>query len=303
MAKTKTPFFGLASSGSVAGAITTQRSGSLTHVRSKPHPAFTYTLPQAYQRWLYQDYAYLWTQQSSATRQTYQTLGTRHHLTGFQYWMKYHLAKLPDIVAWWKLDDNQGATTIDSSRNGYTATIFGASPAAGLISGALSFDGVNDYLTAVSSWTPTQSLTLLFFLNPAAGYGQHDHSFIMTKARIETKIDNLTGFVWAEILNTLFASVTVYDTLALTIGQGYAFAVTFDYSDNRLRLYRNGNYIARSAVLPGTPANASAFTFLIGGNPAANRCVHGTIDNYIILQRLLDTTEIARWAERRYPPQ
>lgn len=162
MSKTKTPFFGLDAHGSVGGSITAQRLPKETLVRTKPLPTYRYTLPQAYQRWLYEDYAYLWTQQTDAVKTQHRIAGVRHHLTAFQMWMKYNLTNLPDILGWWKLDDNLGATTIDSSRNTNTGTIIGATPAPGPIGNTLTFDGLNDLVNCGTS-PSLQPLTALSF--------------------------------------------------------------------------------------------------------------------------------------------
>ncbi len=146
MAKLKTPLLGFEAHGSIGGSLTYQGRGKTAIVRSKPVLPYFLTLPSQYQRWLYQDYALLWTLQTTATKQIYASTGVRFHLTGFQYWMKYHLKKLPDILGYWRLDDTFGATTPDSSRNGNTATIIGASPIGGVIDKALYFDALNNRL-------------------------------------------------------------------------------------------------------------------------------------------------------------
>ena len=146
MAKTQTPFLSLGARGTVGGFLTTQKSGKATILREKPVPTDPYSLAQFYQRYLYQDYAYLWTQQSEATRQTYATAGSRHHLTGFQYWMKYHLTNLPDILAFYHYDPTSSAILIDYSRLGTHLTTIGATwndlPFG---KGYLHYDGINDY--------------------------------------------------------------------------------------------------------------------------------------------------------------
>lgn len=144
MAKTRSPFFSLASLGTIGKAVTTQASKGNTIVRAKPTPANPNSLPQQYQRWLYQDYAHLWTQQSIPTQRTYSANGVRHHLTGFQYWMKQRLLYLPFNAAIWHLDTPIKATTPDLSRNTNTGTVFGCTATPGRIDGAFHFDGFND---------------------------------------------------------------------------------------------------------------------------------------------------------------
>lgn len=162
--------------GTVGGALTAQKRGGDTILRSTPVPTDPYSLAQAYQRWIYKDYAYLWTLLLEATKQTYRTRASKYHITGFSLWMREHLRDLPDILAWWRLDDNLGATTIDSSKNENDASIFGASPATGLIDHCLEFDGLNDYLQ-VSNITNihigTGDFTLQFFLCPIVLNGDH----------------------------------------------------------------------------------------------------------------------------------
>lgn len=147
MTKQKQPLLSLEAHGSLADFITFQTRGPLDIARKKPRLPYFLTLPVQYQRWLYQDHAYLWTQQSAATQKAYRAAGVHHHLTGFQYWMKDMLTRLPYLAGYWKLDDNHGPTLQDSSRNTNTGTITGASPAEGPIAGGLSFDGLNDLVS------------------------------------------------------------------------------------------------------------------------------------------------------------
>lgn len=301
MAKTKTPFFSFGAQGSVGESITAQQRGRETLVRSKPLPTDPYSLPQAYQRWCYQDYAYLWRQKDEATKATYRSVGSRYHLTGFQYWMEFHLKNLPDIVGWWRLDDNLGATTVDSSRNSYTATIFGASPADGLIGRALSFDGINDYLSAASPFPFITDFTLECLIIPAVGWGNSIASKLIFKGAHGLNIDNTNGKVTIFVYNTALASVAATDPVPTIPGITYHYIATFDTSDMRARLYRNGNLVATSAVLAGSLWNASAWPLELGGVATAIRQYKGVLDNCIVHSRLLDTAEIIRHSLRRYP--
>jgi hypothetical protein len=51
----------------------------------------------------------------------------------------------PVPPAWWKLDEQSGVVAADSSGNGRSATVIGASWAAGKLDGSLSFDGASNY--------------------------------------------------------------------------------------------------------------------------------------------------------------
>lgn len=303
MAKTKTPFLSLGSHGTIGDAITSQKKGSLTLLREKPIPSYRRTLSQAYQRWLYEDYAYLWTQQSSATRQQYATKGTRHHLTGFQYWMKYHLTNLPDIAAMWHLDEKAGATAYDSSRNSNHGTIIGASPATGIINGCFYFDGLNDYLTIPE--TPSLRITSLLSLE----------TFINTSVKTTVqfflaKDDGTNRDYYLALLGTSGfpqfgihkAGVTspINGTTDLADGEWHHVAGVNDGTD--LRIYIDGLLQATKFGGGGTFDDDSCIVS-IGARGNLSLLFKGDIDHVIIHNRVLDITEIKRHSERRYPPQ
>jgi hypothetical protein len=57
-------------------------------------------------------------------------------------------APAPSLVAHWQLDEGAGTIAADSSGNGYDGTLIGEPNwVAGMIGGALEFDGVDDYVT------------------------------------------------------------------------------------------------------------------------------------------------------------
>lgn len=301
MAKTQTPFLSLNSQGTVGGFLTTQKSGRTTILRSKPVPTDPYSLPQAYQRWLYEDYAYLWTQQSAATRAIYRSAGSRYHLTGFQYWMKYHLTNLPDIAGYFKLDEKTSATAYDSSRHLNHATIFGASPSIGRIDGALYFDGINDYLRIPKQDQfdfRNSTLTLDFFLR-------------INTPGVRMVIINHRGALPHEWSLTLAPAGDLYlyveDGFAInsaighiTIGQLHH--IICHYQDQSL----NG-HIFIDGTDRTTIVTNRIFPFETGDIYVGTRAgdltldLDGYIDNLIIYDRELDQTEITRHAARRYP--
>ena len=301
LARTKTPFLSLGATGSVGGSITTQKRGSATLVRSKPTPAYRWTLPQAYQRWLYEDYAYLWTLQSQATRQSYATGGAKVHLTGFQYWMKYQLTNLPDILGLWHLDRGETVTAIDFSKKGNHGVIIGASPTVGLINGCLSFDGLNDYvdMAYIGSLPTTFSFECFFKVDSILG-GDGIFAYrtaVPTAFSLYRSLTDLILYVRDDagllgiatlvgVLNTtdwFFAyGERVGNNIALSINAGVpatdtkAFGAT-TYTDMRLLLAAYWSGVAPAALLAGT------------------------LDHPVIYNRALDITELKRHSERRYP--
>ncbi len=76
-------------------------------------------------------------------------------------------ATVPGLVGWWKFDDGSGTTAVDSSGNGYNATLFnGVSWVTGRIGDAVSTNGVNQYVSipAVNIST-TKAVTVTLWVN------------------------------------------------------------------------------------------------------------------------------------------
>lgn len=302
MAKPKTSLLSFGATGTIGNALTYQKRGTGTIVREKPVPRQPNTLPQWYQRWLYQDYAHLWAQQSVATKQQYASDGSRHHLTGFQYWMKYNLRNLPDLMAYWKLDRSTGPTTPDSSRNQNTATIFGASPATGLIDGCLSLDGINDYLDCGNnpSLHPTNHLTIeCFVLQRAVSASVTE---ILRKGPLETYALSFdtpaSNNLRFRVRDTTPAN---HFTPTFPITPGIFHHVAGVYDGTNGYLFVDGDL---KSTTPWGPFTFAPSTNLIIGrdDPLAGRYFNGLIDHVKLCDQALTPAEILRHSLRRYPP-
>lgn len=302
MAKTNTPFLSLCSQGTVGGSLTSQIRGSATLLREKPVPTDPYSLRQAYQRWLYSDYAYWWTQQSEATRRSYAASGSRYHLTGFQYWMKYNLKNLPDIASWWKLDNQAAGIAYDSGRNSNNGTIVGASPVTGLIDLASYFDGINDIITI--PYSSTFNLSPTFSLEVLAKPTAHTTDLYIVVKTDATNWDYQLSILWNTRLvrfgiNTPAGTQLVQSTAPLTFDNWHHIIGVNDGTD--LLLYLDG-------TLNNTnPGGGGAFytrnlPLYIGSYAGAPWWSKGTVDNLILYTRALDSTDALRHSARRYPP-
>jgi len=301
MSKTKTPFLSLGAHGSVGGSITAQKRNSATLLRKKPLPANPRSLGQTYQRWLYQDYSYLWLQQSAGTRAQYRTAGARFHLTAFQYWMKVMLTTLPDITGYWKLDDNTGTTTIDSSRNENHGTIIGASPATGLIDRALDFDALNDRIVVphAPSLDLTEDATFEAIIYPI-GWGKNLGGRICSKGTLAAGVYQF--FIWSNLARfglKIGASLYTSANFAITLSTWHHLAVTWDYFTGTFRYYLNGAPWGTTARASPIPTNT--LDLWIGDVTDGSRTFNGIIDQLIIYNRTLDEPTILRHSERRYP--
>lgn len=301
MSKVKTPLLSLRASGTIANSLTFQRKNKVNFVRGKPIPAYRRTLPQVYQRWLYEDYAYLWTQQTPTTKASFAAQGSRFHLTGFQYWMKYNLKNLPDIIGWWHLDEKAGTIAKDFSRNAFNGTIYGALPTAGVINGAFSFDG-NDYIAfgtnpllrpdtftfecfAKITLTGRDGPLFIFrdYFSPGIGVEMSSRPIII-----------LGGYNYRYFSAT--NPVNIYDGTYHHL----LFIITGNGQNDILnsKMYADGKpqaiYSTENSGLPRTK-----LACFLGGKSFP--CLLGSVDEARLYNRILDTTEILRHSLRRYP--
>lgn len=303
MPKTRNPLLSLEAHGTIADTLTFQGTSSRKISRSKPALPYFLTLPAQYQRWLYEDYCHLWRQQSDATRSAYRTSGIRHHLTGFQYWMKYHLTNLPDIKIWYKLDDTTHPTTPDSSRYADPATIIGASPATGPISGALSFDGINDRLQLPIEpqlYIPADDFTWMFFLsinNTTVPQQIYEWRTNGTNEAFMAHYRAPPRIIWRYITD----NIAVLDySQAWTPVAGQYYHMAFRRSGNNWHVFVDGSplplqvadFTIQEYTLPQMFARSGLDTY-----------GEISLDNIRLYNRALGQTEISRHSGRRWPPQ
>jgi predicted outer membrane repeat protein len=69
-----------------------------------------------------------------------------------------------DLVGWWKFDESSGTTAYDSAGDNH-GTVYGAQWTTGQISGALSFDGVDDYVAMPGFNLTTNTATFVAWIN------------------------------------------------------------------------------------------------------------------------------------------
>ena len=100
-------------------------------------------------------------------------------IAGFtMWWQTGHVAEAavlephPDLVGWWRLDEESGSVAGDSSGNENNGTVYGATWVDGKYGKALSFDGIDDYVDCgAMDVIETNVVTLMMWMyrnvNPA----------------------------------------------------------------------------------------------------------------------------------------
>jgi hypothetical protein len=196
-------------------------------------------------------------------------------------------------IAAYSFNEGAGTTLNDRSGRGHTGTISGAtwSPAGGRFGGALSFDGVNDWVTvndtAVLDLTTT--MTLEAWVNPSAVTNWRT---VLLKERTGGLAYALYGANGASraagYVNIGGTDIGVNATANLALNTWTHLAVTYD--GTTIRVYVNGTQVATRAQ---TGAMATSTSVLrIGGNSVWSEFFQGLIDEVRIYSRALTAAEI-----------
>ena len=197
----------------------------------------------------------------------------------------------PGLVAAYSFNEGSGTQVGDASGTGHVGAISGATwSTQGKFGGALSFDGVNDWVTVAS--TPllnlTTGMTLEAWVFPTATTGTRD---ILIKEGSNVDIYNLYGRNWQGLPETnVFvggANRTAPGT-ALAANVWTHLAGTFD--GNTLRLFINGAQVASAAVSGAVSTSTGALR--IGGNSLWGESFQGRIDEIRVYNRALNQSEI-----------
>jgi hypothetical protein len=198
------------------------------------------------------------------------------------------------LVGYWNFDKGSGTIASDSSGYNNYGTIFGASWTKGRINGALSFDGLNDYVDCGNNETldPTQGATIEAWVNfkqlPSAA--KHimeiaSRSGGGTDLDLQTETDNKFKF----FIGTGAPNVAVSNTVVETNEWNHIVG-TYQANSN-IKIYVNG--VLEKTVLIGITRNTNPNKFCIGQSGSwPGRFFNGTIDEVKIFNRALSAEEV-----------
>jgi hypothetical protein len=196
------------------------------------------------------------------------------------------------LVAYWSFDEGSGNIAYDASGNGNHGTIYGAKWTQGKIGGALSFDGVDDYVSVPNSASLNLSeQTIEFWFAPPSGSGYNWQFPYVRKNDATTRNYYIYGARPGEAIvyeirdpsnnyHSLIGNKTNYE-----LGKWYHFAGTYKPTTGEWKIFINGQLDAQKIEIftPGTN-NASV---IIGGSR-----FNGLIDEVRIYNRALSEEEI-----------
>ena len=198
----------------------------------------------------------------------------------------------PGLVAAYNFNETSGATVIDSSGNNLTGTISGATrTAAGHAGQALTFDGVNDWVTVNDTAVlDVTRVTIEAWVRPTTLNGWRSVVLKESASGLAYALyayDNAPRP--AAYVNVGGIDREVQGTAAPVLNGWTHLAVTYDGTTERL--YMNGTQVGTRAVAGNIAV--SNLPLRIGGNAPWGEFFAGQIDDVRIYNRALTAAEIA----------
>ena len=234
-----------------------------------------------------------------------------------EWWLDTGLIVTPatpgnaNLVGHWKLDDGFGITAADSSGNANHGMLHDDPQwVAGYDGGALSFDGMNDYVElpigwVVSSLTNSTFATWVDFSNAAGGwqrifdFGSDTTSYMFLTPRMGA--DGAMRFgITIEGAGAPEQLATAEDTLP---SGWHHVAVTINAGTDTITLYLDGSVVAQNTEATLTPSDLgmTAYNWLGRSQFEADAYYTGLIDDFRIYSRALAQAEVAWLAGRTSP--
>jgi len=205
-------------------------------------------------------------------------------------------SNIADLVAFYPFSETSGLVSADLSGNNQTATMQGATFAAGLHDDAATMDGTTQYVSlpaGIVTGLTAFSVSTWVYLNAAL---KHSHVFdfgtgtttymFLTPANGSTKLQfaiTTTGVAGEQTLNA---------TTALGIGGWQHVCVTLAGATGTL--YVNGAQVAQNTAMTLNPSNlgTTSNNWLGRSQFTTDPYLNGKIDNFRIYSRALSATEV-----------
>ncbi|QIG51809.1 hypothetical protein G5V57_31335 [Nordella sp. HKS 07] len=210
--------------------------------------------------------------------------------------------RLPGTLeAYWKLDEGSGRIAMDSSGHGLHGT-FKNEPGrmGGVLGGAVSLDGKNDYLDfgQSSALRLVRSMTISAWINSTAF--PHDDAAIVSQRhrgfgyQLDTTIDRGPRTIGFKLTSACGDLMARYGATPLVLGTWYHVAGVYDADARTLDVYLNGkldNGFLLGSVTGEQHSSRSAVYVGRGGDPGFEFV--GSIDDVRIYSFALTKAEIA----------
>ncbi len=203
-------------------------------------------------------------------------------------------------VSYWKFDEASGSSVVDS-RGSNNGTISGATRVTGQVGKALSFDGVNDYVTVNNSsagLSIRNNLSVSLWSANTDNFSQDSAgNYLVSKGVIGTTPWNDYTITFSSSYKYSFTVITNQGNYSATTSSAYADSAmhhvtgVYDYSASQIRIYVDGQ-LQGSSFAAGTITNNNN-TFYIGdwNGSSGWHFHHGKLDEVAVWNRTLSAQE------------
>ncbi len=197
------------------------------------------------------------------------------------------------LVSYWPMDEESG-TTVDDVKNSNDGTVTGTTIVDGYSNNARSFPGnsIVDYVEKSSFATfPTTAITTSFWVKTSDTNGDGMISYASTGHNNDWLIFNSSNVA-------IYRGSTVSTGVSVNDNQWHHLVVTWQSSNGETKLYLDGSLEYTGTLSTGTSITTGGTLMLgqeqdsIGGGLTAAQSFGGIIDEVIIFNTVLDSTEV-----------
>jgi subtilisin family serine protease len=194
----------------------------------------------------------------------------------------------PNLVSWWKFDEGSGNIAHDSVGDN-DGTVYGATWTTGQINGALSFDGINDYVALSSFTVSTNSGTIALWFKTSANFSANYGGMGYLISRDSQYYSYLTVAGDGTVPYWIIGETDSQDDYFVGV-EGVAPVdawnqVVVSFNNKTAKTYLNGELIQTEPV-----TNSSLTLTRIGGR--TSEFFNGKIDDVRIYDRALSAGEV-----------
>ncbi|HEY9405477.1 MAG TPA: LamG-like jellyroll fold domain-containing protein [Pyrinomonadaceae bacterium] len=238
--------------------------------------------------------------QLSAGRHVLRVVADANAANGYTGNLDYiRLAQATSTLAgYWKFNEAGGTVTADSSGKGHTGTLSGAAWAAGQFDGAVSFDGINDYVSmgAPAGLVATNAVTMSAWIYPTGAGSDPLYGGAILSKEGEYELARFAdgSIAWA-LANSQPGWSWVNTGYVAALNQWTHVSVVYDgawvktYANNVL-VHTQAATGAIGDTLPGQNE------FRVGGRQAVGQHFQGRIDEVRVYGSALAASEVAELA-------
>ena len=201
-------------------------------------------------------------------------------------------------IAWWKCNDTNGTTLVDSSAGGHDGT--GTyTAAAGKILGSADFNGSTDVVDCGVDFIGTSAFTICGWLYldsfGEGGVAPYGYGRILDNGKMSIVSYNSSSYTLRAAL-TSDGSTYAYSAGHFALSTWYHWAVTRTAA-GVVDFYRNGTLSGTANQNSGTPASATTNLFM-GNRAAGDRAYDGKIEDLRVFDYVLTVGQIRRiWSQ------